>query len=137
MATIQDIVTGAMRKLGVIHGSETPSAPDATYALSELNGMMKALEGRQVYVGWQDLTLIDTFPLEAKHEDGVKAMLAVQTANGFGGDQLLSRSLLSQKKMGYARLFGDYHNSEPMGTDSYLNDMPSERLFVTGNAAGD
>jgi len=136
MATIQDIVTGSMRKLGVLHGGQIPTAEDSSYALEELNGMMKALDGRQVYVGWTDMTLIEDFPLEGKHEDGVKAMLAVQIANAHGGDQLISRTLRGQRKMGYARLFGDYHNAEVMGVDSYLDDMPSQRLFITGNVAG-
>ena len=136
MATIQDIVTGAMRKLGVLHGGQTPTAEDSSYALEELNSMMKALDGRQVYVGWTDMGLTEDFPLEGKHEDGVKAMLAVQISNAHGGDPLLSRELMKQKKMGYARLFGDYHNAEVMGVDSYLDDMPSQRLFITGNVAG-
>ena len=136
MATVQDIVTGAMRKLGVLHANQTPTATDSAYALDELNGMMKALNGRQVYVNWETRTLTQDFPLEEKHEDGVKAMLACQISSGFGGDSLVSGELRRQKKMGYARLFGDYHNAEVMGVDNYLDDMPSQRLFITGNVAG-
>lgn len=136
MATIQDIVTGAFRKLGVVSGNETPSATDSGYALDELNGMMQALDGAAMFINWQTVALSDTFPLDAKHEDGIKAMLAVQCSGGFGGDGLVSRELKMQARKGRNRLFGDYHKPEELRVDAGLEDMPSQHLHPAANIAG-
>jgi len=124
MATIQDIVTGAFHKLGVIHGTETPTAADSAYALSELNDMMTEFEGKQVYLNWQTVTLASDFPLEAKHEGGVKAMLAVRVSPPHGGDSLLSAVLVQQAQGGYSRLWGDYHRPDLLSVDDGLANMP-------------
>ncbi len=124
MATIQDIVTGALRKLSVIHGSETPSADDSLYALDELNGMMKAFNGQQVFINWETMALTGDFPLEEKHENGVKAMLAVRLSSAFGGDSLISRVLAMQADDGYSMIWGDYHRPDDLRVDEGLTSMP-------------
>lgn len=124
MATIQDICTGALRKLGVVSANETPSTNDAGFCLSELNDMMAEMPAHQIYLNWTALGLSDTFPLDSKHEGGVKAMLAVRVSPGFGGDALLSAVLVRQANDGYSRLFGDYHRPDELAVDDGLQDMP-------------
>jgi hypothetical protein len=124
MATINDICIGALRKLGVISGSETPSANDAGFCRDELNDMMLEMQGQQVFLNWTALQLADTFPLEDHHIGGVKAMLAVRVSPGFGGDGLLTRETIRQANDGYSRLWGDYHRPDELSVDEGLADMP-------------
>lgn len=124
MATIQDICTGALQKLGVIAGNETPRANDSGYCLSELNDMMLEMNGQQVYINWTALALSDTFPLADHHIGGVKAMLAVRVSPGFGGDALLSSTLMRQASDGYSRLWGDYHRPDELSVDDALANPP-------------
>ncbi|MCP4410183.1 MAG: hypothetical protein GY807_21060 [Gammaproteobacteria bacterium] len=124
MATIQDIVTGALQKLGVVAGNETPTAADSAYALSELNDMMAEMPGQEIYIGWETVVLTGTFALEDKHIGGTKAMLAVRISPAHGGDGLLSSRLIKQAKDGYARLFGDYHMPDSLSVDDGLTNMP-------------
>ena len=133
MATIQDIVTGAMRKLGVLYGTETPDAGDSDYALSELNDMMAEMQGQQIFLNWETVTLTDTFPLEAKHEGGVKAMLAVRISPPHGGDALVSSELRQQATDGYSRLFGDYHRPDELCVDEGLEHVPGFWYYGANN----
>jgi len=124
VATIQDIVTGAFQKLGLIGAGNSPEAQDSAYALNELNDMMLEMNGKDVFINWETMALTDTFPLEAKHEGGVKAMLALRVANTYGGDGLLSSGLVRQAKDAFIRIWGDYHRSEPLTADNGLTQMP-------------
>jgi hypothetical protein len=124
MATIEDICTGALQKLGIIAGNETPSANDAGFCLSELNDMMAEMPAQQIYLNWATLALADTFPLADVHVGGVKAMLAVRVSPAFGGDSLLSSVVVKQADEGYSRLFGDYHRPDELAVDDALQDMP-------------
>ena len=50
MATVLDIATSALQRLGVIDATETPSSADSSYALSTLNLLINLVEqlGAQV-----------------------------------------------------------------------------------------
>lgn len=133
MATINDIVKGALQKLGVIAGNESPEANDAAYCLEELNDMMAEMDGQQVYVNWQTVALSDTFPLDAHHVGGVKAMLAVRVCPAFGGDSLLSMTTVKQANDGYSRLWGDYHRPDELSTDDGLAKLPGVWYFGLDN----
>lgn len=133
MATIQDIVTGALQKLGVVHANATPSATDSAYVLAELNDMMLEMPGQQIYINWTTASLTDTFELADHHIGGVKAMLAVRSSTPFGGDELLSSRVVSQSKDGYARLFGDYHRPEELCVDEALENLPGFWFYDADN----
>lgn len=124
MATAQDICTGALKLLGIIHANETPSTEDSGYCLDELNDMMKEMDGQQIYINWTTATLATTFPLEDKHIGGVKAMLAVRVSPAFGGDKLLSSVAVQRANDGYSRLFGDYHRPDELTVDDALANPP-------------
>jgi len=133
MATINDICTGALQKLGVIAGNETPAENDAAYCRDELNDMMLAMPAHEIYLNWTALQLADTFPLEDKHIGGVKAMLAVRVSPGFGGDSLLSSVTVRQANEGYVALFGDYHRPVELMVDEGLSDLPGDWRYGVDN----
>lgn len=133
MATIQDIVTGALQKLGVVHANETPSSTDSAYVLSELNDMMLEMPGQQIFLNWSTAALTDTFGLADHHIGGVKAMLAKRASPPFGGESLLSSETLTQAADGYARLFGDYHRPEELCVDEALENLPGFWFYDADN----
>lgn len=126
MTTMQDIVRGAAKRIGVIRGAEDMDSSDAGDFLEALNGMMAMWPAQGVDVLWSSaLALTDTFPLEAKHEEGVKAMLAVRYAEQFG--KAVGPILARDERAGWNALFADYHLPDPMRVDQALANMPSQR----------
>jgi len=84
-ATNIDVITGALRDLGVISEIQTPSAEQGSHALSELNDMMMEWEEDSLKMGWFEQTLTsDTCPIPAAFKSGVQASLAARLAPNYG-----------------------------------------------------
>ncbi len=125
--TINDIVTGALRNLNVIAAGEDPEAAVADEALTALNDMMLALPAKGVHAGWTELTLSDDFPLEDRHIEGVKWMLAGTISTGHG--VTLSSKQEAKVSAGWLTLEADYKMLETLRCDDGLLYMPSQRLW--------
>lgn len=123
MATGRDVVEGALKLLGVLAAGETASSTDATEGVNELNKMAAAWQAKNVYTGWIDITINDDFPLEAMHQAGVEAMLAVHLQPLYGNP--LTPYCLERAKEGWNLLFADYHKPELLRTDAALQNMGS------------
>lgn len=125
MATAQDIIKGAMRKLGVLASNEEPSAEDATDGLEALNDMCNAWDGQDIYTGFSTLAAVtDDFVLEERHHGAAKAMLAVYMAPNFGAS--VSKELAQQAYQGALALKADYRPIETLQVDTALQFMPSQ-----------
>ncbi len=124
--TINDIVTGALRNLNVIAAGEDPEAAVADEALTALNDMMLALPAKGVHSGWTELTLSADFPLEDRHIEGVKWMLAGKIAPRHG--VILNPEQVRDMKSGWLALEADYKMLETLRCDDGLLNMPSQRL---------
>lgn len=61
MATVQEIITRTLRRLGVIDALHTPSAEDAAASLDVLNEMLASWPANGVNILPQTLALADTF----------------------------------------------------------------------------
>ena len=83
--------------------------------------MAQQWAARDVHTGWIDITLDDAFPLEAKHELGVEAMLAECLQAHFGNS--LNQYALKKAQDGWNLLFADYHSPELLRTDEALQNM--------------
>jgi hypothetical protein len=85
--TARDCVYSALRKLGVSDPEETPSAPQAQYALEALNEMVHGWKAVNIDVGHVDWTLDSDVELEIdpRHIGGMKAMLAVYLSPEYPG----------------------------------------------------
>lgn len=127
MATARTVVTGALKLLGVLAAGESPSAADAQEALDELNKMAFAWEAKNVYTGWLEVALDDAFPLEARHQAGVEAMLAEHLQPQYGNP--LTEYAVQRAKEGWTLLFADYHTPELLRTDDALRNMGSFPLW--------
>lgn len=61
MSTVRDLVKGSLRLIGAIAQGETPSAPEASDALTSLNGMLDGWSTEKLIIydeTFEDLTLI-------------------------------------------------------------------------------
>jgi hypothetical protein len=125
MTTGRDIVTGALKLLGVTAAGETPSATDAQESLDELNKMALAWDAKGVHTGWTTIGLDDPFPLEERHRSGVEALLAqhLQGSYGDGLTEWATRRAIE----GWQLLFADYHRPEQLVVDDGLQGFPSGR----------
>ena len=80
MATVQQIVTAALRKIAVAEEDVDPSEASLSNGLDALNRMMHAWKLRGVDVTHADVALTDTFPLDPEFEEGTIYVLASRLA---------------------------------------------------------
>lgn len=125
--TLRDIVTNALRDARIIAAEETPSAADAAEGLRYLNQMMTQFAAADVFTGWADLTLNDTFPLEDKHRAGVTAMLQKALSEAFG--RPITQDLAMRAQRGESLLLADYADLDPLRMDTAIRRMPSQRII--------
>lgn len=80
MATMQDIVTRAFRKIGVVAGDEPMNADQGAAGIEALNMMIHQWKLRGIAITYSDLTLADAFPLLPQFEEGTVYLLASRLA---------------------------------------------------------
>ena len=78
MATVQDIITRALRKIGVGAVDETPSDADLAKGLVDYNSMIHAWTLAGVDLSHTDQVLTDTFSLGDAYQEGVVYNLAAR-----------------------------------------------------------
>jgi hypothetical protein len=83
MTTVNDIVTRAYRKIGVVATDEPMTADQGQIGQDALNMMMHALTLDGIDVAWTDATLVDQFAMEPAFHEGVVYMLAARLAPDF------------------------------------------------------
>lgn len=76
MTTAADIVTRALRKIGVATASQPVNANELNDGVTALNAMMHAWKLAGVDVEHVDLTATDDFPLGPEFEEGTVYVLA-------------------------------------------------------------
>ena len=118
--TYRDIITQALRSLGVIHTGETPSAQEAIDGLDALNQMLVSW----VFEGIDLLHIVEAdlnadFPYPADHEGPIRWNLAVRLAAEFGIP--LSAEVGGLAGQGFAQLQRYYHNVKDLEVDVALN----------------
>ena len=92
MATIQDIITAALRRINAVGVAEVPSADESADALDYLNDYMAEWPGKDWDVldslgnayTHTPLSLTDTWPLDDKFLGSIKAILAARLAERYG-----------------------------------------------------
>lgn len=85
MATSRQIITAALREIGVLASGETMAAADAADAIETLNRMLASWEQRGVLIGAKfPLALDDTVPIAAREEYVAVLKLAEMLAPSYG-----------------------------------------------------
>lgn len=126
--TMLQIVTGGYRRLGLLRKNEVLDADEAAIGLAALNGMMHNWRNFSVDVEHTDKTLAQLFPLDAKYDEGVMAMLAVRLADE-NGDEVKPQTAASAEECWKSLLaeYGDFDTEAEF--DSALTNMPSQHRF--------
>lgn len=125
MATALEVITAAMRRLGVLPSGQSPSAAEASDALEALNDMGASFDARNVYVGWSAVALTDDVILEDRHIEGLKYMLAKRLAPDYGMD--VPAEVEKRATDGWQLICADYMAPENLRVDAGLAVMPSQR----------
>lgn len=84
MATVLDIITRAMRKIGIVAHDENMTADQSLNALDTLNMMMHSWAITMPSWSHSDLALSDTFPLDPMFHEGVVYQLASRISPEYG-----------------------------------------------------
>jgi hypothetical protein len=89
MATNREVITTALRMLGVIDAHSSASAEDAALGLTELNDLMEDLSGEGIDLGYppQD-NVSEDFPLDDNVTAAVKPLLAMYLMVHFPSQQV-------------------------------------------------
>lgn len=115
MATARDVVTGALRELGVIDGIEEAAAEDAAQALAVFNQMLAAWELDGIALGLGTLTLNSTLALPDSHIEALRANLAARLSASFARNP--SPLTVEQASRGYRSLQGAYAKRRLLSVD--------------------
>lgn len=108
MPDVENIVKGAIKRL-VPDSTNDPSAERIEDGLEALNEMMLAYPSMGIDVDWSTKTLGDNFPLDDRHIQGVKALLAKRLAADFGIYNIPKQLDVDAQK-GDTALYADYMN---------------------------
>lgn len=76
MATMQDVIERAYRKLGIVAYDTAMTADEASEGLDTLNSLLHEWKLRDVDITHTDLELVDTFPLGDEFKEGTVHILA-------------------------------------------------------------
>lgn len=106
MATALDVTTRALRRLGVLHATETPRAADAQHGIDTLNSMIASWPAQGMEISDTSLPLADRF------EQGVIALLAVRLSEDYGVTP--GPVLLSDADTGWRTLMAAFFLVEPL-----------------------
>ncbi len=76
MATMQDLIERAYRKLGIVAYDVDMTADQASEGLETLNSLLHEWKLRDVDISYSDLELTGTFPLTDEYKEGTVHILA-------------------------------------------------------------
>lgn len=76
MATVRDVISAALRKIGIVASGEEADADAAAEALFAFNAMFHGFKAHGVDLTYSDKTLSDDFPIGAHHIEGAVYLLA-------------------------------------------------------------
>lgn len=83
MTTVNDIVTRAMRKIGVVARDENPDADQIAEGVEALNMMLAAWVLDDVDISHTTLTSSSTFPIGSQYEEGTVYLLASRLSTNY------------------------------------------------------
>ena len=121
MSTVADIVTAALRLIGVVAEDEPASGEAMQSGVAALNRMLHGWKAAGVDVSHTDQTSSDTFQLGAEYEEATIRLLGERLALE-NGVPLPYRTASS-----WARIWGGLGTHSEVTMPSALKAMPSQR----------
>ncbi len=116
MATTTDIVSRALRILGVLDPHEPAEAQDFTSGLTALNAMVARWEANGIAMGWSAVNdPDDPLPVPVEAEEALAYNLAVRLRSEYG--LVLAGDVIELARDGLALLRRDRAIANPLGWD--------------------
>lgn len=129
MTTAQDVITGAMKDLGVLERNEAPQGQESIDALEILNFMASSFIHDGIDLEWLTLDLEDTVPYPEDEIGPLRYNLALMIAPTF--DVEPSRVLVAMAATGYKQLQRSYIDIDELSVDDVLKPYyrPNARYY--------
>jgi hypothetical protein len=118
MATMNDILRRAFRKIGIVAEDEQMTADQGSYGISELNAMMAGWALMGVDIGHSALDGESAYPLGLEYEDAAVWLLAERLAPAYGVPAVSA-------DMWLRALQNDYASRAPATIERALLEPPS------------
>lgn len=125
MADAKDIITGALRRLGVIASDQPVDPNDQANVLIALNDMIFEWRGKGVDITPTALEPETAFPMAEDYHAGTKALLAVRVAPDF--EEPINAQLKEDSIEGWAVIQAGFIEAPTADIDSGLKIMPSSQ----------
>ena len=124
---ILDIVTQALRQVGIIDATESPGAEDGANALRNLNRMMATMAEDGIDLGYAPTdTLTDTWACPLGAVSTIEALLSLKEASDRGIDPPLI--VVGMADRGYQRLLGRAVSAQIERTQSATLPLGQNRI---------
>lgn len=121
MATANDVITAAGRRIGVLAGEEVFTAADMADALGRLNDMMHAFNVNGIHYAHTTLALTDTVNVPDELIDSLKWLMADTLVNDY--EVTLTPRQAVQIADSKNNLQGYYWIQPPADTEPYLRPL--------------
>ena len=82
--TARTLVTGALKKIIIVHPGRSPSADEMSDGVRSLNVMLHGWETDGIKLGFADIGVDDDIPLADRFIRGVMYLLAIDIASDYG-----------------------------------------------------
>ena len=122
------MVCKSLRRLRVFGSGEEVDADSAKDALEALNDVMHSWYAEGLKYEHTPLGLNDDFPLPAKFNLGVSAMLAIRIADDFNGGRVTPKMALDAKE-GMEKLEQEFRNRQKAAFDPVFAYMNSRNIY--------
>lgn len=126
MATASDIVTAALREIGVVADDEAASAAQMDNGVDQLNRMMHGWKADGVDVTHSDYTSASTFALADEYQDSTVILLAKRLCGEYSLP--VSADLRLAAKDAWTSIWGNLSSVSDMVVDTGIQRMPSSYL---------
>ena len=130
MTTANDLITGAMKDLGILERNESPQGQEALDALELLNFMCSSWIHDGIDMEWLTLGLNDTVPYPEDEIGPIRYNLAVYIAPSF--DTMPNPALIAMADAGKKQLRKAYLDIGELDTDPFIETYynPNRRGYV-------
>jgi len=118
MTTALDLVTQAMKSIGVLEQGETPSGAEGVDGLAALNQMLSSWIHDGIDLEYENVALSDTMTYADDHMGPFRYNLAVRLAPEFG--VMPSPLVMGMANDGYLQLQREYLDPDTLEIDEML-----------------
>lgn len=118
MTTANDLITGALKDLGVLERNESPQGQEALDALDLLNFMCSSWIHDGIDLEWLTVGLNDTVPYPEDQIGPIRYNLAIYIAPSF--DVQPHPALVAMAETGYKQLQREYLVVDELSVDNQL-----------------